>query len=123
MIDWSDYPNFTEKEFACSCGCGRADMDPELLSKLQALRTLYGKPMSVTSGFRCSKHPNEASKIKPGSHAQGKAVDIRTRGGGQKYELKKLAYSMGFVGIGDGDTFTHLDVGHDHAARPANWRY
>lgn len=123
MIDWKDYPDFKESEFACTCGCGRADMEPELLAKLQALRDAYGKPMIVTSGFRCSNHPNEASKLNPGSHGQGKAADIRTVSGGQKYEVKRLAYALGFVGVGDGDTFTHLDIGHDNAARPANWRY
>lgn len=123
MIDWSTVKYFRKSEFECSCGCGRADMDPELIAKLDSLRERYGRPMNVTSGFRCRSHPKEASKLKPGSHAQGKAADIATTTGAAKYELKRLAYDMGFVGIGDGDTFTHLDIGHDHAARPANWRY
>lgn len=123
MIDWKNVRYFRKLEFECTCGCGRADMDPQLIIMLDALRERYGKPLIITSGFRCENHPAEASKLKPGSHAQGTAVDIKTTTGHQKYQIKHLAYSMGFVGIGDGNTFTHLDVGHKHAPRPGNWQY
>ena len=123
MIDWLKYPDFQEHELACKCGCGKSGVTVELMNKLQGLRTVYGKPMKVTSGYRCPDHPDEAKKTRPGAHAQGTAADIRTVTGTEKYELKKLAFQMGFVGIGDAKTFTHLDVGHDTANRPANWSY
>ena len=56
MINWSHYPNFTEAEFACQCGCGKADMDHGFISKLQQVRTAIDKPMRITSGFRCEIH-------------------------------------------------------------------
>ena len=34
MIDWSDYPNFSPKEFQCSC-CGEVDMDADFMFALQ----------------------------------------------------------------------------------------
>jgi len=51
VIDWADYPNFSEKEFACS-HTGEAKMLPEFMARLQRLRTAYGKPMVITSGYR-----------------------------------------------------------------------
>ena len=32
MLDWSLYPNFTEAEMACKCGCGATDMNPIFIS-------------------------------------------------------------------------------------------
>lgn len=127
LINWDDYPDFPRSEFACNCGkCGgRADMSPEFMDKIQAMRTDLNEKIIINKGggFRCELHPDEAKKTDPGSHAQGKAGDVRTRTGGKKHRIKQAAYKHGFVGVGDGRTFTHLDIGHDHAARPANWQY
>jgi zinc D-Ala-D-Ala carboxypeptidase len=74
MINWSLYPNFSESEFACHCGCGQAEMSPEFMHVLQSIRTEFGRPMTVTSGYRCPAH-NE--KIGGGpEHPMGKAADI-----------------------------------------------
>lgn len=124
-IDWVKVRWFTPQEFACKCGkCGGlADVKPDLVYALDELRERVGRPLKITSGFRCPQHPAEATKSKPGAHAQGTAADIATVGGDFKYRLKQAAYALGFVGIGDAEHFTHLDVGHEHAARPANWNY
>ena len=37
-LDWSDYPNFSADEFACS-HCGENKIKKELLDKLKELRT------------------------------------------------------------------------------------
>lgn len=73
MTDWR-WPNFSFAEMSCQCGCGSCDMDPAFMDTLQAIRTEYGKPMIVTSGFRCEAH-NAALKGGP-EHPRGKAVDI-----------------------------------------------
>lgn len=127
MVDWSKVRHFTIDEFRCNCGkCGgRAEVTPELVYGVDELRERlgYGLYINEGGGFRCELHPDEAKKEKPGAHAQGKAADIRTIGGQKKYELKREAYRLGFIGIGHGKNFTHLDVGHDAAARPADWTY
>jgi hypothetical protein len=79
-VDWSRYPNFKREEFTCRCGCGRNEMRPEFLERLQALRSVYGKPMAVTSGYRCPQHPKEAAKAQPGMHTTGLAADIGISG-------------------------------------------
>ena len=40
-MDWSVYRNFRKDEFTCKCGCGRADMQPSFMGRLQALRMVY----------------------------------------------------------------------------------
>ena len=45
--------NFTRKDFKCPCGCSRQMVDSELVEKLQTIRDKLGKPIKVTSGYRC----------------------------------------------------------------------
>ncbi len=74
-LDWSKYPNFTEAEFACRCGCGAADMDPDFMDRLQAIRTAFGKPMVISSGFRCEEYNSRIGSKYP-EHVMGMAADI-----------------------------------------------
>jgi len=100
-------------------------MTPEFLSKLQALRMAYGAPMRITSGYRCSEHPIEAKKMKPGAHASGCACDVAVDGQ-QAHQLLKLAFELGFTGIGvnqkTSGRFIHLDT-LTEAPRPNVWSY
>lgn len=124
MIDWSLYPNFTKQEFECS-HCGAMEMQSGFLAKLQALRTAYGKPMRITSGYRCPQHPIEARKPEPGAHATGRAADIGVRGM-EAYRVAQLAFEHGFTGIGvkqHGDSrFIHVDDA-PNLSRPMIWSY
>lgn len=96
------------------------------MGKLQAFRMQYGKPMRITSGYRCPEHPIEAKKDKPGAHASGLACDVGVDGK-QAYELMKHAFALGFTGIGvsqkgSGPRFIHLDM-LEEAPRPNIWSY
>ena len=66
IMDWSQFKNFSQNEFACTF-TGQCEMNESFLKKLQSLRELYGKPMRITSGFRHTTHPIEAKKIKAGA--------------------------------------------------------
>lgn len=122
MTDWSVYKHFSRGEFACKCGCGRADMQPLFLGRLQALRMIWGKPMIITSGYRCPDHPVEKAKASPGTHAQGIAADIGISGA-DAVALLRLALDANFTGIGvqqkGSGRFLHLDI-REH---PAIWSY
>ena len=124
MIDWSRYQNFSAKEFDCS-HCGKNEMQADFLQKLQALRSVYGRPMRVTSGYRCPEHPIEAKKAKPGAHASGCACDIGIDGA-DAHRLLKLAFAAGFTGIGvqqkGSGRFIHLDT-LEGGLRPNVWSY
>jgi len=123
-MDWTKYPNFSEAEMRCR-HTGRVAMDPAFMERLQALRTQYGRPMRVTSGYRDRTHPAEARKAQPGTHTMGRAVDIAVRGK-DAFDLVALAMDYGFTGIGvqqHGNTrFIHLDD-LEGPTRPALWSY
>jgi zinc D-Ala-D-Ala carboxypeptidase len=123
-MDWSKVPNFKAAEFNCS-HCGKNEMKPDFMAKLQALRTTYGKPMRITSGYRCPQHPIEAKKAAPGAHASGCACDIGVEGV-DAHALLTLALGAGFTGIGvqqkGTGRFIHLDT-MTTGARPTIWSY
>ena len=123
---WDVYPNFGRDEFVCKCGCGRADMDPLFVSKLQSIRTDTGLPMTITSGYRCPEHNQMVSSSgKDGPHTTGKAADISCRGE-TALAFLKAALEHRFQGIGvqqkGGGRFIHLDMVQRPYGR-ALWSY
>ena len=129
-MDWSKYPNFSASEFKCK-HTGRNEMNEEFMDRLQRLRTAYGKPINITSGYRDPSHPAEVRKPAGsiGAHTTGRAVDIPVRGH-EVYALTMLAMEHGFTGIGlkqHGDKrFLHLDdlpSGNPTGPRPWIWTY
>lgn len=125
MIDWAKYPNFKAAEFKCS-HCQGEGIRAELLDKLQAMRTEYGKPMTITSGYRCPQHPVESKKSAPGAHALGMAADIGVQGA-EAHKVLALACKHGFSGIGvqqkGTGRFIHVDVATTELPRPNVWSY
>jgi len=119
MDQTTRWPNFSDLELRCRCGqCpsatrGKSPMDPDFMDRLQQLRTLYGKPMPLSSAYRCRNHPAEAGKAEPGEHCAGTAVDVRIRGA-DALELLHLALTLGFnrIGVSQKGTarFLHLGV-------------
>lgn len=124
--NWDDYPNFSRSECACK-HCGRAEMSDDFMWRLQDLRQSYGKPMRITSAYRCPDHPAEAHRKEAGRlgpHTTGRAVDIAVQGS-EAYALLRLAIRMGFTGVGiqqKGDKrFIHLDDLEDKDGFPRPW--
>ncbi len=72
--------NFSRKEFACKCGCGFDAVDVDLLSGLQALRDLAGRPITITSACRCEAHNKKVGGASKSYHVKAKAVDIVIQG-------------------------------------------
>ena len=126
-MSW-DSPYFTKDEMRCQCGCRQDGMSDTFMKKLTALRAEWGKPMVVNSAYRCTQHPIEARKAKPGAHATGRAVDIAVQGD-EARRLLHLAISHGFTGIGvqqkGGGRFLHFDdlTAEDGMPRPTIWSY
>lgn len=58
---------------------------------LQPLRELYGKPMTVNSGFRCPELNKLVGGVASSQHLKGEAADIRTGGQTETYRLARLA--------------------------------
>lgn len=122
------WPNFSIDEFKCK-HCGEHVLDDEFMDKLQALRVEYGKPMKVTSGYRCPEHNSTVSSTGySGPHTTGRAVDIACAGL-DAYNLVYTAIKHGFTGIGIAQKgphesrFIHLDTLMEDHARPWLWTY
>lgn len=125
---WDNYANFSKEEFDCK-HTGKNEMKHSFMSRLQALRTAYGKPMRITSGYRDYTHPIEAKKPKKnGAHPTGEAADIAIDRK-EAYRLLELALKLGFTGIGfkqhGSSRFMHLDTIADNTdqPRPTIWSY
>ncbi len=128
MMDWNLSTYFTQYEFKCS-HTGECDMDPEFIRKLNELRTAFGKPMKITSGYRHTTHPIERKKKTPGAHTTGQAADIAVSRE-DAFHLLRIALNTGvFNGIGiqqkGSGRFIHLDtlITTSTRPRPTVWSY
>lgn len=128
MSDWP-YRYFTPGEMACKV-TGDCKMDPAFMLRLERLRERYGKPLSVTSGYRSPSHPSELRKggSTSGAHTRGMAVDLAVSGA-DAVRLVALAIELGFTGIGVAQKgegrFIHVDTAPDSPGqpRPHMWSY
>lgn len=104
---------FATSEFCCQhCGAlPEGGMNPVLLEKLDQLRELAGRPIIVTSGYRCPAHNAEVGGVPDSQHVQGNAADIYCDGLTVD-ELADLAVQVGMDGIGRyyDQGFVHCDV-------------
>lgn len=122
----SDY--FSHDEMKCKCGCEQAPMSPKFMEMLDELRTRFGRPLIVSSGYRCPAHPIEIKKSKAGAHASAKAVDLAVERA-DAHEVMRIAFSMGFKRIGvqqkGSGRFIHLDIAEesDGFPSPTVWSY
>ncbi len=101
--------NFTLKELSCRCPCGVMGTKVAFIERLQEFRDLYGKPLNITSAYRCEKHNTAVGGEKDSKHMLGLAVDIACTDKHERYRLVMIAMSMGLKGIGIGENLVHID--------------
>jgi len=106
--------NFTIKEFSCP-SCDEIYFQPGfvlLVNKLQALRSRIGKPVTVTSGYRCPEHNRVVGGAKNSLHMLGVAADIFCN---IKYEtllhMCEDEFTHGGIGRYKNHKHVHVDVG------------
>lgn len=101
--------HFAASEFKCGCG-GRycngypaGSMNSKLLSILESLRAYYGKPITITSGQRCTTYNRLVGGISNSSHKTGKAADFYipgicdTAAGRSQVVQRAYAYSAAYA--------------------------
>ena len=117
-------PHFSNDELKCRCGCGEADMNPAFMSRLERVRIAYGKPMALSSAYRCQQHNFEVGGSKLSPHMEGRAVDVLVRGG-DALELLDAAIYCGMTGFGikqkGKGRFIHIDDADALPERPRKW--
>lgn len=78
-------PNFTVYEFRCRDGSDTVMIDESLVVLLQCIREHFGKPVTITSGYRTEHYNNvtlPAKGIKTSRNSQhllGRAADIQVQ--------------------------------------------
>ena len=108
--------NFKSTEFDCNgkgC-CSKTLIDEKLIEYLQAIRDHFGKPVKISSSYRCEIHNPKVGGVKSSLHLKGMAADI-TIEGVSPAEVAKYAESIGVLGIGLYETdkdgyFVHIDT-------------
>ena len=103
--------NFQVKEFACKDRSDVIFISPSLVEILQTVRTHFGKPVRIISGYRTVTHNKKEDGATYSQHLYGKAADIRITGVKPKdvaAYVETLMPNCG--GIGIYSNFTHVDV-------------
>lgn len=104
------WPNFTPRELACK-GSGALLVDEGALDRLQEVRQRIGRPLRINSAYRSEAH-NRAEGGSPTSlHKLGRAFDVALSTGVSRERLTAMAKAAGFTGIGQYDSFVHVDTG------------
>lgn len=105
-------PHFKVREFACEDGSDPVFVSLELVGILEKIRSHFGQPVTITSGYRTVSHnatiPDSSKKSQ---HLFGLAADIKVNG----YSPATVAaYAETLLpntgGIGIYSTFVHVDV-------------
>lgn len=119
--------NFQAYEFDCGCGCSTTKIDDKLVDYLQKIRDHFGKPITITSAYRCPTHNAREGGASKSRHVTGEAADFRVEGIAPR-EVAKYAETLGIKGIGLYEAphnFVHIDTrseksfwyGHQQAYR------
>jgi len=113
--------NFSEDEVKCKCGkCEGLPSGEKLaifmaeLRWLQQVREEYGKPMHLSSGYRCPAHNSKVSSTGiTGPHTTG-AFDVKVSGA-EAVKFLEAAIKCGVKGLGfsqkgpHSSRFIHVD--------------
>ena len=103
---------FSVEESQCPCGCGQVVKSGHpIWSAASRIREVIGKPMTITSGYRCRIY-NQTLKnsAKHSKHIEGCALDLSTVNltGNEKYCFVEEAMKFG-LRIGIYQNHIHID--------------
>lgn len=105
----NEYLFFRVEEFNCPC-CGKNNISPILMHRLDMARGIANTKFPINSGCRCEKHNKEVGGVEQSPHLGGWAADISAKTSRDKFRIVKALIDAGFNRIGIGDTFVHADV-------------
>lgn len=110
----SAYFDSTEMDCHGSGCCTQTLINEKLVTYLNKIREHFGKPITITSGYRCPTHNRRVGGATGSRHSKGDAADIVVSGVTPR-EVAKYAESIGIMGIGLYETssdghFVHIDT-------------
>lgn len=124
-MDWSKIEHFnpaTDTMLACP-STGECDMDEAFMLRLDHARELADTPFVITSGYR-NRDYNATLKgsVSGSAHILGLAVDIAFKSSAQCFAIVNALLEAGFVRIGIGPDFIHVDDDMNKP-NPVMWGY
>jgi len=82
------------------------------MNKLEYLRVKWGRPITVTSGYRCPDHNRSVGGAKGSQHVKGNAADLCTQNLSLEERDAFLALcKQVFINAIAGPGFVHCDEG------------
>ena len=111
---------FKPSEFVCKC-CGRGELQPSTIEKMDMAREIAGIPFYVNSAFRCEAHNRAVGGKQNSAHTRGYAVDIKCNRETKKVILEAVKQA-GFRRIGLASNFIHVDD-DPSLHSPTTWTY
>ena len=119
-------PDFEVRELRCRDGTDTVMVDEVLMLLLQCIREHFGKPVTITSGYRTAAHNATVGGAKSSQHLLGRAADIRVQGVSVEdvaAYAESLLHNWGGVGrypvkVGRATGWVHVDTRADKA----RWR-
>ncbi|WP_371292867.1 YcbK family protein [Faecalibacterium sp.] len=72
-------PAFRVREFRCRDGTDTILIDEGLVVLLQCIREHFGKPVTITSGYRTASHNTKVGGSRSSQHLLGRAADIQVQ--------------------------------------------
>ena len=129
---WQALKFFKKTEFDCKCGCGRNDMQPDFMRKLDDARSRVDYPWIITSGYRCPDYNEQISSTgKTGPHTTGRAADVAVFGSKAFWLVMHMSLGGWMTGIGlkqhgpHTSRFIHVDdlPRESKRFRPTIWTY
>lgn len=73
-------PAFRVREFRCRDGTDTILIDEGLVVLLQCIREHFGKPVTITSGYRTASHNTRVGGSRSSQHLLGRAADFWVEG-------------------------------------------
>lgn len=109
--------NFRVREFACSDGSDKVEIDLENVAKLQQIREHFGRAITITSGYRTVAYNTKIGGASKSYHTKGQAADIVVSGV-DPLKVYLYADSIGVKGAiyYPNSKFCHIDT------RPGRYR-
>lgn len=102
--------HFRVREFRSKDGADTILISDELVKVLEAIRSYFGKPITITSGYRTPAHNREVGGAKGSQHVKGTAADIKVKGIPTWAVAGFLEANYRNCGIGYYSTWVHVDT-------------
>lgn len=105
--------NFEVSEFACRDGSDAVLVAPRLVMVLQSIRSHFGVPVVIHSGYRTPQYNAKVGGVAHSQHCYGMAADISVKDqvpAGVAAFARSIMPDWGGVGIYSKKGFTHIDV-------------